>query len=110
VSTKITDNTSAVKGGIVQKANIFLRLMTDQMTHLSDPKTPKKTGRLRMDVLKQTLGLKAKVLWGKKYGAYQESKRFKNYTTPGTGPHFAENAAKGLPSLTEKVAKSSGLI
>ena len=80
------------------------------MTHISEPKTPKKSGRLRMDVVKQVLGLAAKVVWGKKYGVYQETKRFKKYTTPGTGPHFAENAAKDLPPLTEKVAKNSGLI
>ncbi len=106
----VTDNTSAIINDTKQKASIFLRAATDEMINLSDPNTPKKSGRLRMDILKQVLGLKSKVVWGKNYAIFQEVKQFKNYTTPGTGPHFAENAANGLVSITQKIAQGVGLI
>jgi hypothetical protein len=107
---KIIDNTSQIKGSFEQKASVFLRTMAEEMIRISTPKTPKKTGRLRMDILKQVLGLKGKVKWGKNYGVYQETKQFKNYTTAGTGPHFAEKSAKELPSRTNTIAKKVGLI
>ena len=110
MSAQITDNTPMVKSVLQQKASIFLRMMAEKMITISEPNTPKKTGRLRMDVLKQVLGLNGKVVWGKGYAKYQETKRFKNYTTPGTGQHFAENAAKELPGKTVEVGKQSGLI
>lgn len=109
-SVKITDNTPLVKNQIKQKASIFLRLMADEMIKISTPGTPKDTGRMRMDIIKQVLGLHGTVVWGKNYSVFQEKKQYKNYTTPGTGPHFAENAAKKLHGLTDKIAKQTGLI
>ena len=47
---------------------------------------------------------------GKNYGVYQEEKQFKNYTTPGTGPHFAQKGAEGGVEKTRSVAQRSGLI
>ena len=110
MSVQIVDNTPAVKSGLQQKASIFLRSMADEMVYISTPKTPKKTGRLRMDILKQVLGLKGKVVWGKNYAAILEEKQFKNYTTAGTNKDFAKNAAAKLPAKTNDVAKKSGLV
>lgn len=110
MSFKITDNTATIKAATQQKGSIFLRFMTDAMVSTAEPNTPKKTGRLRMDVVKQVLGLKGKVVWGKNYGRWQETKQFTNYTTPGTGPKFAENAAKKLQGFTATIAKKAGLI
>lgn len=107
---KVTDNTNSVYNEISQKASIFLRNMTDEFIRISTPLTPKNTGRLRMDVNKQVLGLKGKIMWGKNYGVYQETKQFKNYTTPGTGPNFAKSGAEGCISKTNEVAQRSGLI
>ncbi len=107
---KVTDYTGEIKNSVLQRASLFLRLMTNEMTLLSEPKTPKKTGRLRMDVLKQVLGLNGKVVWGKKYAAILEEKQFRNYTTPGTNKDYAKNAAKLLPIKTESVARRAGLI
>lgn len=106
----ITDYTARVKEITQQKASLFLRTMADEIINISTPKTPKKTGRLRMDILRQVLGLKGKVQWGKNYAIYQETKQFKNYTTPGTGPHFAEEGVKEGMDRTASVAKKSGLI
>lgn len=107
---KVTDNTNNIINSLTQKASVFLRLMSDEIIKISTPITPKKSGRLRMDVVKQVLGLKGKIIWGKKYGVYQEENQFKNYTTPGTGPHFAQKGAEGGVEKTQSVAKRSGLI
>lgn len=107
---KVTDNTNNIINQLSQKASIFLRLMADEIINISTPITPKKSGRLRMDVVKQVLGLKGKVIWGKNYGVYQETKQFKNYTTSGTGPHFAQKGAEGGIGKTQSVAQRSGLL
>lgn len=109
-SVRVTDNTKNIFNDIQQKASIFLRVMADEIVTLSEPLTPKKTGRLRMDIVKQVLGLQAKIKWGKGYAIYQESKQFKNYTTPGTGPHFAQKGVKAGVRRTTDVAKRAGLI
>lgn len=117
MSLRIIDKTIEVKSFTSQKANIFLRLMSDKLIELSEPNTPKRKGNLRTDILKQTLGLKSKVIWGKGYAAYQErgarkdgSRAVRNYTTGGTGAHFAENAARKLPEYIYDVARKAGML
>lgn len=106
----IKDFTAQNKGNMEQKASIFLRFMAEHIVALSTPRTPKKTGRLRMDINKQILGLSGKIKWGKNYAIYQETKQFKNYTTPGTGPHYAEDSVHQGINETQKVAQKAGLI
>jgi len=106
---KVTDNTKNVFNELNQKASIFLRLMADEIISISTPKTPKKTGRMRMDINRQVLGLSGKVKWGKNYAKYQETKQFINYTTPGTSSKFAESGAKGAINETNKIARRAGL-
>lgn len=108
--TKVIDNTDKIINDIEVKASIFLRNMCDEIIKISTPKTPKKTGRMRMDIVRQVLGLKGKVKWGKNYAVYQETKQFKHYTTPGTSSKFAESRALGAIKSTNSIAKSSGLI
>jgi hypothetical protein len=114
MSATIRDNTPFVLNYINIRGSIFLRNMMDEIERESDPKTPKKSGRLRMDKIKQVLGLRGKMAWGKDYAAVQElgrrkgSRPFSNYTTAGTGAHYAENAMKKTPALTQRVAKMSG--
>lgn len=127
MSYKITHRLPAIIIDTKAKANIFLRMACEELVELSTPNTPKSagsdsrgkkaSGNLRRDVLKQAIGLKGVVKWRKGYAAYQErgkradgTRVVKNYTTPGTGPHFAENAAKELPSRTVIIAKRAGLI
>lgn len=110
MSVKIIDNTSQISSNTEQRASIFLRTAADEMINISTPKTPKDKGNLRNDILKQVLGLKGKVVWNKNYAVFQEKKQYRNYTTPGTGPHFAENAAKELVTRTESIARKVGLI
>ena len=110
MSFKIMDNTELIIQESTIKASIFLRKMSDEIVNEAKKHTPKKTGRLRIDIIKQVLGLKGKLKWGKSYAVFQETKQFKNYTTPGTGPHFAENAVKNSAKKTGVIAKASGLI
>ncbi len=109
MSVTVTDLSSQVISSTQQKASSFLRSMADEMVKESTPNTPRDTGQLRRNVLRQVLGLKGKVKWMMNYAVYQEEKQFRNYTTPGTGKDFAKNAAKTLPAKTQQVAKRVGL-
>lgn len=110
MSYTIEDNNKSIYQDTAQKASIFLRQIGEEIVRMSTPITPMKTGALRRDVLKEVLGLKGKVEWRKPYAAIQEVKQFKRYTTSGTGPHFAEKAAREIANKTAGIAKVSGLI
>lgn len=109
MSVTIKDNTRLINRDISLKANLFLRFAADEVIKISKPKTPKKTGELRRSILREVLGLKGKIRWLKNYAVYQERKQFKNYTTAGTGPHFAENAIKKVVKRTRTIARRVGL-
>lgn len=102
---KISDYTPKVQSDISQRGSLFLRFMTDEVLKISTPVTPKDKGNLRRDVLKQVLGLSGKIAWQKNYAAFQEDRQYRNYTTPGTGPHFAEDSVKKAINNTEVIAK-----
>lgn len=110
MSVRVTDNSPAVTNLMKIRGSIFLRLMADEMVKISKELTPKDTGRLRMDITKSVLGLSGKIKWGKGYAAIQETKQFRNYTTPGTGPHFAESGVKSGVEKTAVIAKRAGII
>lgn len=103
-------NINNVTNQLKVRTNVFLRLMTDEIVRNSDPKTPKQTGDLRRSILKQVLGTSAVVVWNKEYATRMEKIQFQNYTTPGTGPHYAENAVKAAYKDSERVARNAGLI
>lgn len=109
MSVKVTDHTVSVEQNISQKANVFLRLMAEEIVNISEPKTPKKLGNLRRDVIKSVLALKATIAWRKKYASVQEEKQFRNYTTPGTGPHYARNAVNEAIKRVDSIARRAGL-
>lgn len=110
MGVQIKDNTPKIKSDMNQRASLFVRFMAEEIVDDSEKHTPKKMGNLRQDILRQVLGLKGKIIWGKGYAAIQETKQFRNYTTPGTGPHFAENAVKGSRGKVSDVARKAGLI
>lgn len=110
MGVRVIDNTPVVKETLNQKSSLFLRIIAEEIVALSTRSTPMKTGALRRDVLKQVLGLHGQVVWAKDYARYQEDKQFKNYTTPGTGPHFAESAVTKVVDGTAIIATRAGLI
>lgn len=102
MSVKVTDNSAEVNFKAKSNASLALRQITDDIIRISGPKTPRRSGDLRNRVLKQVLGLNAKVAWQTDYAIYQETKQFGHYTTPGTGPHFAENAVRTVVNNSNK--------
>lgn len=60
--------------------------------------TPRKTGALRRSIITQAIGNRAQIGWRSEYAGAQEagqhagSAPYTNYTTPGTGPKFAQRA------------------
>lgn len=113
----ITDNTANVKMDKKLKANLFIRYALDEVYDEARPVTPRKEGNLSRDVLRQTLGLKGKIVWRKIYAQYQEKGMrrggghvVKNYTTPGTGKHFARNSVLKVISKAPSIMKKAGLM
>jgi hypothetical protein len=109
MSVRVFDNSPQVKSTIKQRGSLFLRIMSEKMVDISKPVTPKKTGRLRMDVVKQVLGLKGRIVWGKNYAGIREKVEARVYTTPGTHAHFAEEGVRKGAERTQDIAKRVGL-
>jgi hypothetical protein len=109
MSLSIEDNTAQVTGSVKTKGSLALRFMLDAIDKAADPHTPRKEGDLRRNKLKQVLGLHAVIQWRQKYAAAQEDKQHINYTTPGTGPHYAENAVKEVVKNAGQYFKRAGL-
>ena len=110
MSVKFNDNTAKIIFDTNQGVSLALRFMLDGIDQKSFPKTPKDKGNLRKDILKQVLGKKATIIWLKNYAVYQETKQFKNYTTPGTGPGFAEDAVRDAVRNSQYFLKKARLI
>lgn len=109
MSVKVTNNSAAIKTLVAQNMSIALRLIVSAIETESTPHTPKRTGDLRKNILKQVLGLKGKIQWNQRYAVYQEAKQYPNYTTPGTGAHFAENAVKKVVENSDKYFAQVGI-
>ena len=110
MSVNVSDQTSFVKADAHAKAAIALRLMLDGIDKAAEPGTPRKLGDLRKNKLKRVLGLQGTIVWMQQYAATQEDKQFKNYTTPGTGPHYAENAVMEVVAQDQQYFRRAGLI
>lgn len=110
MSVKITDNTPRLLTNSQRVANLAVRFAADDVLKFARKKTPYSGsiksqggksltggGHLRDDTVIKVNGGKARIKWGAHYAAIQEDgvtwgKKIKNYTTPGTGAHYAENA------------------
>lgn len=100
-----TSNHAQISADVINGASLAIRLMLAEIHRLADPVTPKKHGNLRADVLKEVQGTTGKITWTKEYAIYQETKQFKNYTTPGTGPHFAEKSVVDVADRSDSFFK-----
>lgn len=106
---KISDNTAKVLIDKKLKANTFLTLFMNAVRSTSRPTTPKREGDLRKEVLQQVLGTKGTLIWNRKYARKQEEVQHRNYTTAGTGPHFAKNAVEKVSKEVDKYIKQAQL-
>lgn len=109
MSVRITDNSDQIKATVKQRLSLFLRFVIDDVDRTADPKTPRKTGELRNLKRKQVLGTHGVLAWRRSYAPIQELTQFRNYTTPGTGPHFAKNAVRAVLGRAEQHARRAGL-
>jgi hypothetical protein len=109
MSVKYTDNTKKFTADVKAKIPIALRLILDAVDEKASPHTPKDLGDLKKNKLKQVLGMHATIVWKQQYAAIQEEKQFSNYTTAGTGPHYAENAVKEVVAHSAQYFKKAGL-
>lgn len=109
MSVSVTDRTPAVRADFQRKANLALRLMLDAIDRTSLARTPKRHGDLRNNKLKQVLGLHAVIQWRQRYAAIQEDIQHRNYTTPGTGSHYAQNAVREVVRDAQTYFRKAGL-
>ena len=107
---EIKDNVPKIKNDFKLNSSLFLRYMSDEIIRQSTSITPKKTGALRRDIIKQVLGQKAEIRWGKNYAAKQELTQFRHYTTSGTGPRFAYKGVIGGINMTSTILKKAKLV
>jgi len=110
MSVKIEDKSNQILQQMRVKAAIFIRNVADEIVVESKARTPKKSGRLRIDVVKRVSGLKGSITWEKDYARKMEFVQFKKYTTPGTGAGFAKAAISKVIGNTGKIARLSGLV
>lgn len=111
MSVKIKDNTTLIVLQTARNSSLALRYLTDEIQTIAEPKTPKNKGDLRRNVLKTVTGLSAKIKWAQKYASRQEGgKGIRNYTTSGTGPHYAENAVKRVTNSPQGAFRKARLI
>lgn len=117
MAVKIENNSARIENQMSTGTGLAIRLMLEDIYKDSTPNTPMKSGDLRLKVTRTMEGDNRGVIeWSSGYAQVQEqgyrnSKKgrvyFRNYTTPGTGPHYAKNAVDlavaNLPSYLEQV-------
>lgn len=107
MTVKVTDNTPMIGARMQSNIPIALRYMLDDIQRTAEPVTPKDTGDLRMNVLKEVVGNQGKITWKQKYAIYQGRKQYRHYTTPGTGPYFDTKAINEVvPNFKNYLQKS----
>lgn len=94
MSVKIKDNTAQINIEMQHGIPVAIRLMLEDIEREANPKTPRREGGLRKSIRRTVVGPHGEIEWAKEYAVFQEKKQYQNYTTPGTGPHFAENAVR----------------
>ena len=110
MSVKVNSKTPEVIDRVQNQASLSVRLFIEEAHKTSNDITPMKTGELRKRVLKSISGTSGEIEWKSNYASFQENplKKF-NYTTPGTGPHFAEKSIKRtvekLPEIIREVGE-----
>lgn len=106
MSVQFLDNTDRVKNAIEDAIGLSIRWSLEDIYAEATPKTPMNKGDLRTRVLRtMESNSKGVIAWNSNYAGVQEQGyrrstngivHFRNYTTPGTGPHYAENAIKKI--------------
>ena len=107
-----------VQRQVENSAAIAIRMMMEDTHTISLPVTPLKNNALRTSVTKQMFGPTLGIMtWHVPYAAYQErgmradgSHVVRNYTTPGTHAHFAEESVRQVVAQLPKYVNMGGLL
>lgn len=135
MSVTVVNDLPTFKAKVNAAVPVALRLMLDVVDLAADPFTPRDTGNLRNNKLKQVLGNHATIAWLQRYAGAQEAGHmtvhrarpvrlrdgswitlkpgvhtFKNYTTKGTGPGYATKGVKAAVVGAGAVFRKAGLI
>ena len=110
MSVKVVSNVAKINADSDVSLSLALRFMIDDIQRKSEPFTPKDTGDLRRRIIQQVMGRTASITWDVNYAAYQEDIQYRNYTTAGTGPHFAENAVREVVENAEHYFEKARVI
>lgn len=106
---KFTSNRLQIDSEFKNKTSLAIRFMLEAIHRDSTPNTPRDKGPLRDNVTKAVQGSHGTITWPVKYAVYQEKKKYSNYSTPGTGPRFAENSARKIAKDSRTYFKKAGL-
>ena len=109
-------NTPQVKFETSAQISLLIRLMIEDVHLKSVYKTPFRHGDLRAMVGKQMNGKTGIIEWRAPYAEYQErgmrrdgSRVVRNYTTPGTHAHFAEESVKEVMNNVQEYITKAGI-
>jgi hypothetical protein len=109
MSYKTTSNVAQVNNEFENKVSLALRFMLEDIHKISLVGTPMRYGNLRADVLKQVQRRRGTIAWTKNYASKMERKQFTHYTTPGTGPKFAEGSVRIITEMSDQYWRRVGL-
>lgn len=109
MSVRVDSNTNEVILRVTSNAEVAIRMFLEDVHKNSTEITPMRTGELRKRIRKSVSGKTGEIQWQSNYAIYQEnpSRKFK-YTTPGTGPHYAEKAVKKAVDNFSKIISEVG--
>lgn len=95
-----------------QAVDLALGHMSADVERLAKMKVPVRQGKLRASGRHFRYGVKAfRVEFNTAYARKMEFVKFQNYTTPGTGAHYLENAGKTVKGKAKNYLKEAiGLI
>lgn len=116
MAVEVSSNMPRVKNEVDFQAQLMTRLMIEDVHNFSTPVTPKKEGNLRIAVSKQVIGKKGIIEWKQPHANVQErgysdeGRVFRHYTTPGTGPHYAEESVKKVMSNIPEYLMKVGVV
>ena len=102
MSSKYSSRRTAAEAAVIVKMRKGVINMGGDILRLSTPVTPYKDGDLRVRRRVVPTAKGAKVEWKSGHAAVQNrgfragARPFRDYTTPGTGPHFVEAGLKAV--------------
>lgn len=118
MSVEYINKALEVQNTVDNNKGVTLRLMLEGIHRNANPITPLRDNGLRTSVLKTMEGTsKAIIEWREPYASYQErgmradgTHIVRNYTTPGTHAHYAEESVKKVMDNIQEYARQGGLI